>query len=322
MRSRNKIFQALLVFVIVAAALVTGASLLKSSGSFADGRPRFGSNGSEAALIKINGIITSSGGDSGIFGGASVASSMRLVKDIKEYAEDDSIAGIIVRVDSPGGSAAASDEIWHALRKASDAKPVVISMGDVAASGGYYVSTAGDYLFANPSTLTGSIGVIFDMIEYSGLFEKLGITSNTLHAGEYKDIGSYSRPMTDEERTMLQKLLDQVHEQFIAKVAEGRGMEIEEVRKLATGMIFTGEQAADNGLVDDLGGFEDAFAKLEELCGEELVMREPPPPSFWDFFSGGFDYSAQLYNSGPGSPLESLAAKLYLSSLAVRMKIN
>jgi protease IV len=328
MRRKNKFLTALIVYVLVAIVLIMGASLVKTSNSFVDGSPAFGGSVNEAALITIEGIITSSGGGGGMFGGAGSPGSMALVEEIKDDAADDSIKGIIVRVDSPGGSAAASDEIWNALRKAAEVKPVVVSMGDVAASGGYYISTAGDFIYANPSTLTGSIGVIFDVMEYSGLFDKLGIKSNTIHAGEFKDIGSPTRPMTDKERQLLQALLDQVHEQFISRVIQGREgkMSEEEVRKYATGMIFTGEQAKAIHLVDEVGGFEDAFAKLEELCGNKnLELREKPPMTFWDFLMSGGKVSTPVPSMdalGFVHPLARLASILYLSPLAANLTVR
>lgn len=315
--------QALLIYALVVVALVVVAGMMNKSGTMSGPKVSAfsGAKGAQAALVRIEGVIVSSGGDGGMFGGSSGASSFKVVKDLKKYAEDNSIAGILIRIDSPGGSAAASDEIWNAVIKASAVKPVVVSMGDVAASGGYYVASAADVIYANPSTLTGSIGVIFDMLEMSGLFEKLGIKPNTIHAGEFKDIGSISRPMKDNERVMIQELLDQVHLQFIERVSEGREMDIEEVKKLATGMIYTGEQAKENGLVDEIGGFEDAFAKLEELTGKELTLREPKMPTFWDFMMGAESGSVNLLPRMK-HPLELVAQTLYLNTLLFGATIN
>lgn len=312
-----------MIYALVVVALIAVASMLNTGESAAGARlPSIpGAKGAQAALVRIEGVIVSSGGESGMFGGSSGASSFKIVKDLKKYAEDDSIAGILIRIDSPGGSAAASDEIWNAVTKASEVKPVVVSMGDVAASGGYYVASAADVIYANPSTLTGSIGVIFDMLEMSGLFEKLGIKSNTIHAGEFKDIGSISRPMKDNERAMIQKLLDDVHMQFIERVSLGREMDIDEVKKLANGMIYTGEQAKEYGLVDEVGGFEDAFAKLEELTGKKLALREPKAPTFWDFMMGAETGSVNLLPKMK-HPLEIVAQTLYLNTLLFGATIN
>ena len=322
MRQKNRFINALVIYVLVAAMLITGASLLKNTDSYVDGSPAFGSRGAEAGLVTIEGVILASGGDPGMLGGSGGASSMRLVKEIKELSDNPSIKGIIVRIDSPGGSAAASDEIWSALRSVPDDIPVVISMGDVAASGGYYIASAGDCIFANPATLTGSIGVIFNMVDVSGLFEKLGISAVSLHAGEYKDIGSMSRPMTDAEKQMLQTMLNQIHEQFIARVAEGRNMSDDDVRKLATGMIYTGEQAKANKLVDEVGGFEDAFAELEKRCGgEKLTLREPPPPSFWDMLMRG-GVTANVQPAGYIDALSAFASMLFLNPLAANLSVR
>ncbi|MEP0813289.1 MAG: signal peptide peptidase SppA [bacterium] len=320
MRQNVRFFNALLVFAIVCALLIGGTALMRSGEGFA--RPSMSFGGAEAGLITIEGVIMASGGDGGAFGGSGGVSSMRVVKEINEYVDDNSIKGIIVRIDSPGGSAAASDEIWSALRKAKEKKKVVVSMGDVAASGGYYIATAADFIYANQSTLTGSIGVIFEGMEFSGLFEKLGIGTTTIKAGKDKDIGSINRPMTAEEKAMLQALLDEVHEQFIGRVAEGRNLAVEEVRKIATGMVFTGEQAKELHLIDEVGSFDDAFAKLEELCDEDLTLREPPPPSFWDFFMNPGLTKLPPTFQGMESPLSRLAAVLYLNGLLAEMRMR
>lgn len=246
---------------------------------------------------------------------------MAVVREIKDLVDDNSIKGIIIRVNSPGGSAAASDEIWKAIKEATETKKVVVSMGDVAASGAYYISTAADYVVANPSTLTGSIGVIFESMEYSGLLSKVGISATTIKAGKNKDIGNPTRPMTDEEKQMLQGILNQVHEQFIARVAEGRGLPVEDVRKLATGMVYTGEQAVNNKLVDEVGGFDDAFRKLEDLTGEKLTLREPPVPSFWDYLMNpGSNLPLNL--PGLADPLARLAAGFYLNQTLAELRVR
>jgi protease-4 len=140
-------------------------------------------------------------------------------------------------------------------------------MGDVAASGGYYIASIADEIYANPATLTGSIGVIFDLLNYEGLFNILGLSANTITAGEFKDIGSPTRPMTDEERQMLQDMLNQVHQQFKDAVKEGRGFTDQEINDIATGMIFNGEDALRLKLIDKLGGLNDALDRAAELAG-------------------------------------------------------
>jgi len=206
------------------------------------------------------------------------------VETIREIGEDDSIAGLVVRIDSPGGAVAPSQEMYSALRQLRSQKPVVASLGSVAASGGYYVASAADVVVANPGTLTGSIGVIMMMPDVSGLLAKLGIEARVLTAGSKKDMGTPFRPLSEEERKILQAMVDQVHSQFIQAVAEGRGLDLERTRRLADGRIMTGEQAKEAGLVDQLGGLEDAIAIVAERAGiegEPRIERRAPARRPW-----------------------------------------
>jgi protease-4 len=191
-----------------------------------------------------------------------------LVRNYLEKAEADGfVKAVVLRIESPGGSAAASQEIANEIRRFREetGKPVVVSMGDVAASGGYYISVYADRIVANPATLTGSIGVISQLIYIEGLLEKLGLEMETIKAGEHKDMGI--RPLTDEEREILQAITDDLYEQFIDTVAEGRNLPLETVRELATGQPYTGNQALELGLVDELGGRERAIELAAELAG-------------------------------------------------------
>jgi protease-4 len=191
-----------------------------------------------------------------------------IAKQIKRAGEDSSVKAIILRINSPGGSAAASQELHEEVRKARENdKIVVASMSDVAASGGYYVACGADKIVANPGTITGSIGVIFSQLQYSELLEKYGVRSNVIKSGKYKDIGSPLRNMTEEERQILQEMIDDVYSQFVHAVAEGRQMNESEVLELADGRIFTGRQAKELGLVDELGNFQDAVDLAAELAG-------------------------------------------------------
>lgn len=206
------------------------------------------------------------------------------VKNQLDIAEsDDSIKGIVLRVESPGGAIAASQEIAALVRNCS--KPIVVSMADMAASGGYYIAAPAQGIVAQPGTMTGSIGVISTLINIEGLYEKLGIEVETFKTGEHKDM--FSRALTDEERRIMQEISDRAYEQFIAEVAAGRGMDLEEVRALATGQIYLGSQAHALGLVDRLGGIEEAIAYLAELNGFENPVRyEFPVPSVFSQFVG------------------------------------
>ena len=213
--------------------------------------------GSRLALIRIEGPIIDA---------------KDTIDEIKEYTKDKSIKAIVLRVDSPGGAVAPSQEIYEEVKKAVAKKKVVVSMGSVAASGGYYISAPATKIIANPGTLTGSIGVIMEIPNIEKLMDKIGIKTEVIKSGRHKDIASAFRSMGKEEREILQGVMDNVHEQFIRAVAEGRKMKVEELRKIADGRIFTGEQAKTYGLVDELGTLEDAIKIAADLAG----MKEEP----------------------------------------------
>lgn len=219
--------------------------------------------GEKIALIKVEGPIFSS---------------QETIEELKNYRENRDIRAIVLRVDSPGGAVAPSQEIYEEIRKTVKEKPVVVSMGAVAASGGYYISAPASRILANPGTLTGSIGVIMEIPNIKGLMDKIGIKTEVIKSGRYKDLASIFKEMDPEQRRIIQSVLDDVHEQFIKAVAEGRKMPVEELRKIADGRIFTGSQALSLGLVDDLGNIEDAIKKAAELAGikgkPEIVTKE------------------------------------------------
>jgi len=196
--------------------------------------------------------------------------SSRYNEFIIEQREDDSVVALLLRIDSPGGGAAASQEIFAALCRFRDTgKPIIVSIGALGASGGYYLAAAGDTIFANPSSEVGSIGVIFSYLNVEELLNKIGLRDEVFAAGEMKDVPSMSRELTQEERAYLDELLVDVHEQFVADVAERRHMPLAELQPLADGRIFTGRQALKNGLVDALGTFEDAQDEAARLVGIE-----------------------------------------------------
>ncbi len=181
---------------------------------------------------------------------------------------DKSVAGVLVRVNSPGGAVGPSQELHRAVKRlAESGKPVVVSMGAVAASGGYYVAVAGKEIYASPSTLTGSIGVKLQTPNMEGLMHALGIKEQTLTTGKLKDAGSPYRAMSEEEKRYLTGLIDDMQQEFVRAVAEGRNLSPEEVRPLADGRAFTGRQALDAKLIDKLGDKEDALTRLGELSG-------------------------------------------------------
>ena len=212
------------------------------------------------AVIRVNGPIV--GGDDAdmAWGSPSSTTSGALMRQFRKARQDDSVQAVLLRVNSPGGSAAATQEAVAELQKLKDSgKPVVVSMGDTAASGAYWLAAYGDKIYANPSTITGSIGVYMSYYDVQGLSEKLGVREEKIKSGPHKDIFSPFRPMTEEERQLTQNMVDDMYEQFVAVVAEQRHMDGEKVRSLADGRVFTGVQAKEAGLVDELGNYYDAL---------------------------------------------------------------
>ena len=208
-----------------------------------------------------------------------ISRSTDVVRQIKKYADDNSIKAIVLRINSPGGSVAPSQEIYSELlkiRKNSN-KKVITSMGNISASGGYYIACASDKIVANPGTLTGSIGVIMAFSNMEELMGKIGLKSEVIKSGKYKDIGSPVRKFTEDDRRLLQDLIDDVHDQFVNVVAKGRNLDIQRVKELSDGRIFTGRQALQEGLVDKLGSLEDAIemgAKMVHIQGKPKIVSE------------------------------------------------
>jgi len=201
-----------------------------------------------------------------------------LLKELKSHRENPQVKAVVIRINSPGGVVGPSQELHDALLRVRKAgKPVVASLGAVAASGGYYVAVGADQIYANPGTLTGSIGVIMQMANVESLMKKVGVDYVVVKAGRYKDLGNFSRPMSSEERRVLQGLLDDVHAQFIGAVAAGRRMDESQVRQFADGRVFTGVQAVALRMVDEVGGLEDAIDRAARLAGLEAPPRVVSP---------------------------------------------
>lgn len=225
----------------------------------------------------LGGLIVKASDDGGSFtGGGRIAlvsvngpilSAEPTLEWLRKVAQNPSVKGILVRVDSPGGGAAASQEIYDALKDVAQKMPVAVSMGSMAASGGLMVSMAGQRVFANPSTVTGSIGVRMDVPQLQGLMDKVGVGQETLVVGAYKDAASYMRPMTPEQRAYFQGVLNDMYSQFVDIVAQGRNMPREQVVKLANGKVYTGQEALKLGLVDEMGGREQAQRWLAQKTG-------------------------------------------------------
>ncbi len=241
----------------------------------------------QIAIIYASGAIMPGNGSSGMFGDNMIGGDS-MVKTINKAAANERVKAIVLRVNSPGGSALASDLIWRALEKVD--KPIVVSMADVAASGGYYISMGADHIFAEPGTVTGSIGVVGGKLAFDGLFKKLGITTSVISRGKNSGALSMTSPFTDTERVAMQKMMNEIYEIFTRKAAQGRGMDINKLKALAGGRIYTGRMAVENGLIDELGTLEDAILKATQLAGldeddniQRLLLPKPTSP-FEQFF--------------------------------------
>jgi len=231
-----------------------------------------------------------------------------VVEKLVKFRKNEQVKAVVLRIDSPGGGVGPAQEIYGEIKKVRREKKVLVSMGSVAASGGYYIACAADRIVANPGSITGSIGVIMESLNVEELMQKLGVQAMVVKSGRHKDIGSPARKMTEEEKKLLQDVLDNVHEQFIQAVAEGRKLPVEQVRKLADGRIFSGDQAKGLGLVDDLGNLEDTLAVAKNLAGikgePEVIYPEKKRLSLFEFFFQGTmeriiptlaEHSPQLY---------------------------
>ena len=215
--------------------------------------------GEKIAVVKIEGVILDS---------------KDIIEELREHRENKSVKAIMLRIDSPGGAVAPSQEIYTEVLKIRDEgkKKIVTSMGSVAASGGYYIASASDRIVANPGSVTGSIGVILELANVSGLMKKVGVESVVIKSGKFKDVGSLFRTMTAEERELLQGVIDDTYDQFVDAVAAGRGINKEDLLPIADGRVFTGRQAKKLGLVDDLGSMQDAIKITADIAG---IKGEP-----------------------------------------------
>jgi protease-4 len=230
--------------------------------------------GGKVALVRIEGPIIEA---------------KSIIEEIHDYAKDDSIKAIVLRVDSPGGAVVPSQEIYSEVKKAVAQKKVVVSMGSLAASGGYYISAPATRIIANPGTITGSIGVIMEVPNVKGLMDKLGVKADVVKSGKYKDIASPFRGIGKEELEILQGVMDDVHAQFISAVSEGRKLPVNEVKQIADGRIFSGQQAMKVGLVDEIGDLDYAVktaARLSGIKGEPEVITRKEKSRLIDMLNG------------------------------------
>jgi protease-4 len=229
--------------------------LLALASYFSDeNSPGLSLSGNQVAALRVEGTLTDS---------------TEFVDQLKDFGNRSSVKSVVIRINSPGGGVAASQEMYEAIRKfrAETKKKVVVSMASVAASGGYYIACAADKIFANPGTVTGSIGVIAEWYNYGDLLRWAKMQSIVIKTGTFKDAGSPTRPLTNEERAYFQSLINNMYSQFVSAVASSRKMKEEAVRKLADGRVFTGQEAKTNGLVDELGTYQDAIAAAAKMAG-------------------------------------------------------
>lgn len=221
------------------------------------------SHGPGVGLVEVKGMISDS---------------REPIRQLRYFLKDNSVKAVVLRVDSPGGVVGPSQEIHEEVKKLAARKKVVVSMGSLAASGGYYISAPASVIYANPGTITASIGVLIKFSNLEGLFSKLGVGSTTVKTGTFKDAGSPDRQLTAEERAMFQALIDSTHEQFVKAVAEGRRLPVDDVRRIADGRVLSGEQAKAAKLVDKLGNLQDAIeeaGRLAGISGEPNVIMPP-----------------------------------------------
>ena len=275
------------------------------------------------AVINIEGTIVC-GADSkeNLFQQANGITSGTIMKQIREAAADDSVKALVLRIDSGGGSATAAEEVGRELLrfKEQTKKPIVATMGNTGASAAYWIAAcASDKIYANATTLTGSIGVYMPYMNTEELFKKIGITSDKIKSGPYKDIMSNDRPMTTEEKQILQNIVDEIYDQFVYTVSAGRRMETSKVRAIADGRIYTGRQAKNIGLVDELGDYYDALAAAGTLAKIKLGKDGLPPVKErekqqpWEYF-----LSAEIANLIKTQVLQQLPSGLLGAAPAVQ----
>lgn len=248
--------------------------------------------GEKIAIIEVHGVISSSA---------------NVIRQLKKFGDDSSIPALVIHIDSPGGGVAASQEIYEEIRKVREkGKTIVASMGSLGASGGYYIACAADTIVANPGTITGSIGVIFEIPIIEELLRKVGIRFEVIKSGEMKDAGSFARSITPKEREYLQQVIDDTYDQFVEVVVKERDLAQAQVYKLADGRVFTGRQAQKLKLIDELGDLEDAIeiaAKMAGIKGKPRTIKERVRRvTFWDVLSESLNKVDELSKAENFSP--------------------
>jgi protease-4 len=267
------------------------------------------SRGKKIAIIYAVGPIMTGKSQSDLFGDSTMGSTT-IIEALRSANEDKQVAAIVLRVDSPGGSALASDLIWHETQVIK--KPIVASMGDVAGSGGYYISMGADKIIAAPGTITGSIGVVGGKMALNGLYNKLGITTETIERGKNSGLLASSGKFTDTQREVIKKSMEDIYGEFTEKAAQGRKMPVEKLRELAGGRIYTGQQAKENGLIDELGTLHDAVVEAKKLAGldadtEVKIEVLPEPANFFESLFGDLEAERE---TRIGAAVEQLSPEL------------
>jgi len=287
MKKENLIIAIILFLCIV--SIVMGIYLIWEK--TVEGKPRLLARKEGVGVVYVYGPLSISGRTSGwarLLPGAD-----RITSELRKLGKIAAIKAVVLRINSPGGSIGAVQEIYEEVNRLREkGKKVVVSMGDVGASGAYYIACAADKIVANPGTITGSIGVLMSLGNMEELFRKIGIRVEVIKKGRHKDIGSPTREMTSEEKKLLQGLIDDAYDQFLQAVVKGRNFKKSEAEKIAQGQVFTGRQARDLGLIDEIGNFQDAVrlaGKLAGIPGEPKVIELPKPfPRIFDIFSSQF----------------------------------
>ena len=270
----------ILVFVAFSVSSVYYFSYLSLLIKFLTNNNSYSFKENSIALVEVKGMIIDSD---------------EIIKQLHYAKDENNVKAVVLRIDTPGGVVGPTQEIYEEIKKLKKIKPIVVSMGSVAASGGYYIAAPANIIFANPGTITGSIGVLMKLANFQTLLDKVGIKSLVLKSGEFKDTGSPVRPITAGDKKILQGIIQSMYEQFVFAVADGRNIPIMKVRELADGRIFTGEQAKNLKLVDKLGNLQDAIDEAAKITGIKNKPKIVYPPqtrkSFIDIFMKGFSES-------------------------------
>ena len=251
-RQKHPILLGLFILTGIFFLFLGGVSLLISSLISNSSKTDFFAGKEGVGIVDLKGLIVSP---------------EQVLKHLTEFRNNPEIKSIVLRIESPGGAVGAAQEIYQEVKRTNEVKPVIASMGSMGASGGYYAALGAENIIANPGTMTGSIGVIVKFPNLEGLFEKIGYKSEVIKSGPLKDIGASNRAISEEERRLMQSLIDNVYKQFVRDIAEARALPVETVSELADGRIYSGEQALEVGLIDNLGNFTDAITLAAEMGG-------------------------------------------------------